>query len=342
VGRSISFAYNAPNCPECIRTATDPLGRVTTYSYNASKQLTQVTDALGKTMSYAYGAFGSTLYTLSSVTDRRGNVVKQIGYDANRRVISQTFADGGTEQYSYTLSGTVVTGVTIIDPLGRKMTKRFNSAGYVIEESDGLGQPSKIERTIGTNLATKTTGPCGCLEATRTFDTRGNVTSIKDRLNKIESWQYRQFANPADYDPLLNQATQYTDKRGNVTGYGYDTIAPNTLTPRGNMTTMTDARMKVTTYTYDFARGAVMTRVTDPLSNKRDYDYNANAFMNSEVVKRNSDQAVISQTTYEFDAVGNTKKVTDGEGRITTMNYDALNRMINATDPANATTVYGY
>ncbi|MCI0560808.1 MAG: hypothetical protein MN733_20180, partial [Nitrososphaera sp.] len=83
--------------------------------------------------------------------------------------------------------------------------------------------------------------------------------------------------------------TQYTDKRGNVTGYGYDAVSPNSLTPRGNMTTITDARLKTTTYTYDYARGAVMTRVTDPLNNQREYDYDANAFMNSDLVKRNSD-----------------------------------------------------
>ncbi len=183
VGRSITFAYNAPNCAECIRTATDPLNRVTTYGYDTSKRLIQVTDALGKTMSYGYTGANQ----LASVTDRRGNVVKQIGYDANRRVISQTFADGGVERYSYTLSGTVVTGVTIIDTLGRTMTKRFNAAGYVIEETDGLGQQSKIERNLTTNLATKTTGPCGCLEAERSFDARGQVTSVKDRLNKTDS-----------------------------------------------------------------------------------------------------------------------------------------------------------
>ena len=107
VNRSITFAYNAPNCPECVRTATDPLNRVTTYGYDTSKRLTQVTDALNKTMSYGYTGANQ----LASVTDRRGNVVKQIGYDANRRVISQTFADGGVERYNYTLSGTVVTGM---------------------------------------------------------------------------------------------------------------------------------------------------------------------------------------------------------------------------------------
>ncbi|MGH9753005.1 MAG: hypothetical protein ACREA2_09490, partial [Blastocatellia bacterium] len=63
-------------------------------------------------------------------------------------------------------------------------------------------------------------------------------------------------------------------------------------------------------------------------NNKREYDYDARGFMNSDLVKRNSDQAVIYQMTYEYDLVGNTKKMTDGEGRIRMMNYDDLNRMI--------------
>ena len=221
-------------------------------------------DPLGKFVSYGYAGPNQ----LISVTDKRGNVVKQIAYDSNRRVISQTFADGGVERYIYMLSGQMVTGVTIIDPLGHARNKRFNSAGYVIEETDELGQQSKIEREIGTNLATKTTGPCGCPEAERTFDARGNMTSIKDRLNKTESWQYRPLANPWDYDPVLDQVTQYTDKRGNVTSYGYDAVSPNSLLPRGNMTTMTDAQSKTTTYTYDYARGAVLIEVKDPLNNK--------------------------------------------------------------------------
>src|SRR5262249_47361313 len=144
VGRSLTFAYNAPNCAECVLSVTDPMNRVTTYGYDSGKRLIQVTDALNKPMSYSYT--GPNL--LASVTDRRGNLVKRLGYDNNRRVISQTFADGGTEQYIYALSGLMVTSATIVDTLGRTMTKRFNAAGYVIGEIDGLGQQSKIEREI--------------------------------------------------------------------------------------------------------------------------------------------------------------------------------------------------
>jgi len=339
VGRSITFQYGAPNCAECVWKAIDPMNRVTTYGYDAFKRLTQVTDAHGKTMSYGYVNFTGFL---ASVTDRRGNAVKQISYDSNSRVISQTFADGGIERYVYTLSGTMVTGVTITDPLGRSMTKRFNAAGYVIEEIDEMGQQMKIERDINTNLAVKTTGPCGCPEVERAFDARGNITSIKDRLGRIIKLQHLTVPNISDYDPLLDQQTQYTDARGNVTNFGYDAAAPNTLTPRGNLRTVTDARLKTTTYDYDYTRGGVMIKMTDPLNNKWELDYDANGFIRSDMVKRNSDQAVIYQTLYEFDLVGNLKKITDGEGRVGTMNYDDLNRIISSTDPANATTTYSY
>ncbi len=342
VGRTLTFSYTSPNCAKCVSQvvagkAGDPLQRITNYTYDTGRRLIKVIDQLGKEHQYAYSG-----NNLSRVTDRRGNNVKTLTYGPEGRVSSQTFADGGTVRYNYTLSGDVITGITIIDQLGRTISKRFNAAGYVIEEVDALGQVSKIDREIGTNLAKNTTGPCGCPETTKIYNAYGMVTSVKDRLNQTESWQYRTFANPQDYDPVLNQVTQYTDKRGNVTGYGYDTVAPNTLTPRGNLKTVTDARSKVTTYDYDYARGGVMVKVTDPLNNKRDFDYDGNGFLNSEIVKRNSDQAVIYQMTSEFDIVGNQKRMTDGEGRITLMNYDDLDRMISSIDPANATTTYGY
>src|SRR5262249_45221254 len=127
---------------------------------------------------------------LSKVTDKRGIVAKLISYDANGRVSDQQFADGGIEQYDYNLSGATVTGVTITDTLGRVQTKRFNASGYVIETTDELGQRSSVGRDLTTNLATSTTGPCGCAETTQEFDDRGNVTATTDRLGQTMRFEY--------------------------------------------------------------------------------------------------------------------------------------------------------
>src|SRR5205085_1079977 len=97
VGRTLTFSYNAPTCAQCVSQVVagksgDPLQRTASYTYDSNSHLIKVTDQLGKDYQYAY--LGDNL---SQVTDRRGNVVKKIVYDANGRVVSQTFADGGTE-----------------------------------------------------------------------------------------------------------------------------------------------------------------------------------------------------------------------------------------------------
>src|SRR5262249_49219784 len=114
VGRSITLEYSGSQ----ITRITDPLGRSWQYGYAGSLvQLSSVTDPVGNVTRYGYNDRGR----LTSVIDPRGNLMKQVTYDSNGRVIKQRFADGGTETYAYTLSGTIVTGVTMTDPMGRVM-----------------------------------------------------------------------------------------------------------------------------------------------------------------------------------------------------------------------------
>ena len=157
VGRSLTLAYDASNR---IISATDPLGRVWRYTYAnvAGVVLTTVTDPQNNTTNYGYVTGGR----LASVTDGRGNMVKQITYNAQGRVIEQKFADQSFERYTYTLTGTMVSGVTVTDSLGRTENKRFNAAGYVMDYTDALGQVTHIERNMNSNLSMSRTGPCGC------------------------------------------------------------------------------------------------------------------------------------------------------------------------------------
>ncbi|MGH9801616.1 MAG: hypothetical protein ACRD82_14730, partial [Blastocatellia bacterium] len=277
VGRTLTFSYGSPNCAKCVSQvvagkAGDPLQRIVNYTYDGGRHLTKATDQLGKDYQYAYSG-----NNLSQVTDRRGNVIKTLTYDTNGRAITQTFADGGIVRYNYTLTGDIVTGITIIDQLGRTMSKRFNAAGYVIEEVDALGQVSKIDRNIGTNTAFKASGPCGCSETEKTYDIRGNVLTVKDRLNQMESWQYRTFSS-SGYDPVLNQVMSYTDKRSKTTTYSYDTVSANSLLPKGNLVTVTNAMQppEVTTYGYDTS--GQLTSITDALSHQMTIGYNTNGY----------------------------------------------------------------
>lgn len=311
VNRSITLSYDASNR---ISSATDPIGRTWLYSYNGAGVLASVTDPLGNVTRYGYDVFNR----LTSVTDKRGIVIKRISYDATTgRVSQQIFADGGVENYSYTLSGLVVTSATVTDTLGRTETMRFNASGYVIGMTDALGQSAVIERDLTTNLPIKTTGPCGCLEAIREFDERGNLVKLTDRLGQVEMYEY---------DLTFNKIKKITDKLNRVTNFGYD--------PNGNLTSMTDALNRTTTYEYDgFGR---LVSITDPLDHTTRLEYDAHSNVSAII------DELEHETTLEYDGIGRLTAAIDPRTRRTGMTYDALSRILTLTDPAGTTTRFTY
>ncbi|MGH9829024.1 MAG: DUF6531 domain-containing protein, partial [Blastocatellia bacterium] len=168
VGRSINLTYITDAGHQVVSSATDPIGRTWTYGYSdqfvsGGCQLVSVTDPLAAVVHYGYQQ--SQLIT---ITDKRGVVAKTITYDERNRVISEQFADGGVEQYSYAQSGGIVTTTTVVDPLGRRRVIRFSGNGYTLEIDDPLGQRTQFIRDIGTNLPLQIIGPCGCGEGTYT------------------------------------------------------------------------------------------------------------------------------------------------------------------------------
>ncbi len=315
VGRSITLAYDNENR---IITATDPLQRSWHYTYEGSPiaglpGLTTVTDPLGNVTRYGYVIGGR----LSVVTDGRGNLIKRVTYDANGRVIAERFADGGIQRYEYVLSGGMVTSTTITDELGRKMTKRFNAAGYIIGRTDGFGQQSQVVRNITTNMPETTSGPCGCTEGTKLFDSAGNVTSATNRVGQTSGFEY---------DPVYHKLTKVTDRAGRVTTFTYDS--------RGNMLTATNPLSQTTTYTYDsFGQ---MTSQTDPLGHTEHMEYDVNGNLTAMI------NAAGERTTYEYDAIGRRTASVDPLGRRSTVEYDELDRVKSVTDGAGAVTHFEY
>lgn len=313
VGRSITLAYNASGF---VSTATDPIGRVWSYTYGTfglfSDLLATVTAPLGTTTSYNY-----TNARLASVTDPRGNVVKALTYDNNGRVISQQFADGGVETYDYFLSGGIVTSTIITDPLGRKTTKRFNANGYLVSVVDALGQSSQLTLDLTSNLPTAVIGPCGCPEETRQYDARGNITSRTDQLGHSMTYEY---------DPIFNNLTKSIDKNGNITTYGYDS--------RGNLTSLTNALHQTTLFEVN-ALGEV-SAVTDPLGHITTVDYDAHANVIAIA------DALSHRWEMEFDGVSRRTATEDPLGRRIVTEYDSLNRTKKITDTSGIVTQYEY
>lgn len=316
VGRSINLAYDFSSR---ISSATDPLGRIWRYTYEGTPGvagnpgLTTVTDTLGHVTRYTYVTGGR----LASVTDPRGNLVKQLTYDGNGRVISQRFADGGTETYAYSLSGGLVTETKITDVLGRVTSKRFNAAGYVLSVTDPLGQTTQFTRDLATNLATSTTGSCGCAEGSRQYDSHGNIVAKSDRNGTTVH---------IEYDPNHNQVTKFTDSFGNTTTVTYDS--------RGNLTSVTNALNQTTTTTFD-AFGQ-LTSVTDPLGHISRMEYDAYGNLTAIV------DPLGNRRTMEYDLVGRRTASLDAMSRRASVTYDALDRIRTWTDSSDAVTNFEY
>jgi YD repeat-containing protein len=116
------------------------------------------------------------------------------------------------------------------------------------------------------------------------------------------------------YDALSRQ-TSVTDPLGNVTSYGYDAAS--------NRISMTDANSVTTRYEYD---GLVRLR----------------AVVENYVDSGGSDGQTNVRTEYTYDAAGNRTAIRDANGHVTSFDYDAVNRLVQETDPLGHATHYAY
>lgn len=106
-GRALTLGWSGSGDTGTVTSATDPMGRQTTYAYDDSGDLTSVTDPLGHVTSFTYGT-GSAAHLLLTMTfpngqsggpDAGDDVTNT--YDSYGRVLTQTDPDGNETTFSY-------------------------------------------------------------------------------------------------------------------------------------------------------------------------------------------------------------------------------------------------
>jgi RHS repeat-associated protein len=309
-GRQLTLTYDGTSLR--VRTLTDPLGRVVQYAYDGSGRLATVTDPVGGVTAYTYDGANR----LMSIRDSRGITFLQNQYDATGRVSRQTQADGGVWQFTYAVTAGLLTETRVTDTRGHVTVYRFNSSGYLIEQTDSLGQATMFERQVGTNVLLTVTD--SLKRTTRfTYDSEGNVTTMIDPDGQVRTFTY---------DAPFNRLASLTDPLGHTTRFTYDgkgnlirvtdpsghstSIAYN---PFGQPNTVTDALGHTTRFAYDDAGN--LTQIADPLGHV---------------------------TTRSYDGVSRLTAQTDPRGKVTSFVYDALNRLITIIDPLEGQTKFGY
>lgn len=304
-----------------IFSATDELGRTTSYTYDSNSNVTSVSRPIGAqtaTTSYTYNSRGQVL----TVTDPLGHVTTNT-YDANGNLTSVTTPapDGQTAasvtQFAYDSLGQLT---QITDPLNHVTTIAYNSVGLISTITDAQNNVTSYA-----------------------YDARGNRTSVTDALGKTTTFTY----------DAGNRLTQ-------ITAPSPDGIAPGPVTTfaydyRGRRTSVTDANNKTTTYAYDDADRLVS--VTDAANNVTTYAYDTENNLTGitdaslrttyftydafgRVTQTNFPSTLVE--TYSYDAVGNLTSKTDRKNQTITYLYDALDRLTRKTYPDSTQVEYAY
>jgi RHS repeat-associated protein len=354
---------------------TDPVGRVTTYAFDAFKNLISVTNAAGTTsFTYLAGQAAATNHLVQSITYPDGTH-EHFAYDNLGRVTQQSFGNSANlVTFSYGQMGQV----TITDATGAKITLSSNDLGQVARVEDPLGQvlsslfdanrnpsqyngpqgskdsitynglnnPASITDPMGSTIGLKfdpatdafssLTDPNG-VKTSYSSDSRGNITTVTYADGTTQQFQYDAIGNLTKSTDQLGQATQYTyDSHNLLTGITYADGSTVTYTYDAHRNLVTATDASgVTTFTYDLADR--LTKVTYPSGKFVAYSYNA---LGQRMQMTTSDSATVS---YTYDPLGRLSTLTDGSGNpIVTYAYNAIGLLSQENMGNGASTTYTY
>lgn len=219
-----------------LRKRTDRLGRITTYTYDANRNLLSVTEPLTasttRTANYAYYPDG----TLQSITDAKGNVTRW-DIDIQSRPISKTYAYGTasakTETYTYEPQTSRLK--TITDAIGQVKTFSYDDESNVI----GITYTNATNSTPNVTFVWDSYWPRmnsmtdGTGTTNYTYGATGALGALK--IASVDG-PYANDAITLTYDALGRLATRNIP--GGNESFGYDAISRVTshVTPLGTFT----------------------------------------------------------------------------------------------------------
>jgi RHS repeat-associated protein len=328
-----------------ILTRTDPLGHVTSYTYDANQNMLSMSVQANSgyaTTSYTYNSFAEPLTITDPLNNTTTNTYDPVG---NLLTVTTPSPDGHTAasvtQFAYNSLGEMT---QITDPLGHITKIAYTSVGLIYTITDAQNNvttyayDSRGNRTSVTDAMTNQTTfayDSGSRLTTITYpgnattvfayDYRGRRTSVTDQNSKKTTYAYD------DADRL----TSVTDPNNNVTNYSYDT--------ENNLLSIEDANTHTTSFTYD-AFGRVM-ETTFPSTHYEQYGYDAANNLTSKTDRKGQtinyvydDLYRLTQKTYPdsstveyvYDLVGKLQQVTDPTGTYG-FAYDNMGRLVGST-----------
>jgi RHS repeat-associated protein len=338
-GHTLAFAFNDQSQ---LASVTAPNGSAVQYAYNSSSYLSQVTNLDSTTRQYEY-TDPNWATGISSVVDESGQTEFSLSYNSQGQVVSSTLG-GVSSSMSFSYNGDGSTTET--DPLGAVRTFQYQQAGdhelssavtgapclkcgYVAATSyDGGGFPAS-ETDFNGNVTTYVYDDTRGLETSRTEASGASVartvTTQWSATYRLPTLISEYAGGTASGNPIRTTSSSY-DGSGNL-------LAKTVTDPATGST-------RTWNYTYD-SNGRVLT-ATDPRQNVTIYTYYTCTTGSQCGELETVTDALTHVTTYNtYNADGYPLTITDPNGVITTLAYDARDRLTSRT-VSGETTSFSY
>ena len=319
VNRTNSYTWNSDGTMD---THTDPRGMVESYFWDGLHRLTGTSDSRGTTTNLYYllsgvaypDSYGGTaILDLTATRDRLGHWTSYV-YDALRRKIAETNANGVVTAYGYCTCGAVdsvtnawntaaqeVTTLNL-DEQGRLTNTLYADDYSVTNWYDSLGRVTEIDN--------------GADDRTFSYNNLGLLTA-RDNAYGAELTQ--------DFDSL-DRPVHITDANGVTVTNTYDKL--NRLLTRG----YPDGGVEKFGYS---ANGLVA--YTNQIGNASSYTLDA---LGRKTGETNADSQTIA---YGYDSASDLLSLTDGKNQTTKWAYDSFGRVTAKTNQVGSVVlIYGY
>ena len=328
-GSSTRAKYSAAH--NGLLEETDELGVKTTHEYDSKGNRTKTTEAQGlpeqRITDYTLNAFG----LITQITRKGGAVslpngttasiadaTTQFDYDAQGNPIQLTDGESKLTQTRYDLIGNPL---QVTDARGKLWKATYNARGQELTRTDPLNQTA-------TRRWNKAGDPTGQTDAagnatTYTVDARGRLTQTTNALNQTRK---------QEYDALGRPTAQINEAGNRLIELAYDLD--------GRLTQSKDGNGNTTAYQYGTDGKSPLPMLIQFPSFARQLIYDPR-FRNTEI-KDLLSEAVAYATKQDYDAKGNLTKITDRNGKFTSLAYDGLGRLTQVTDPLSGMTRYAY
>ncbi|WNL45330.1 RHS repeat-associated core domain-containing protein [Dyella sp. BiH032] len=293
---------------------TDAAGHVTTYvAYDKNGRLVRQRDANGVLTDFTYHPRGwlltRTVRANADGTPSANDAVTQIGYKPYGAVESITDPDGVQVTYTYDAAHRLT---DITDALGNRIHYTLDAAGSKTKE-ETFDTSGTLRRSLG-----------------RTYNTLGQLTGIKDGLNRTVF--DASFSDSYDGNGNLVRSA---DALGIQRKQGYDAL--NRLITTIDNYNGTDTATQNTQSVFAYDARDQLQGVSDPDGLNTTYDYDG---LGNTTAVHSPDTGT---STYVYDAAGNRTQATDARGVVSHSTYDALNRITATTYPhSDANVSYRY